>query len=160
MEAPERDWAPIMALMAHLYHMGPWDVERLTEGQLQMYMEQSGHIRLLDHLPMLQANFGQLNEEARLKLIADADKKPDPESVDARAWRIFIRTYQTEQEAAKTAHAAPPLPIHPETAEAIIKWVELGEMSKGPDGARVWREDLFGSGLWDRLLATAEPQGA
>ena len=151
----ERDWGPIMALLAHHYGFGPWDVERLSERQVDMYLSQIGFLRLMDHMPQLQANFGQLNEEARLKLIAEAGQKPDPDSVDARAWRIFIRNYQTESEEAEQQAAAQALPLSQGAAAAFVQMIETGELTRDfALGSLWWRLKVLP--IWLRLLATAD----
>ena len=149
-----RDWGPVMALMANLFHFKPWDVARLTPVQLQMYLAQSGGVRLMQALPALQANFAQLDEEARQKLIADADKPPDPESLDARAWRVFIRSYQTDSEEAEKIVTAQALPISQGAAAAFVNMVETGELTRLTIGSLLWR--LTVSPIWARLLVTAD----
>lgn len=151
----ERDWGPIMALMAHLFHFKPWDVARLSPVQLQMYLAQSGGVRLMQALPQLQANFAQLDEEARQKLIADADKPSDPQSVGSQAWRVFIRQYQTDSEEAEQAQTAQALPLSRGAAAALVGMVETGELTRDyAIGSLLWRTAV--SPIWARLLITAD----
>ena len=99
--APERDWGPIMALLAHYFHLKPWDVERLTESQVQMYLSQINHIRLTDHMPHLSYAYSKYDDEAIAKMLSDSDTPPDPNSLRSRGWRVFIRNYQTDSEEAE-----------------------------------------------------------
>jgi hypothetical protein len=143
--AAEQDWGYILATMANLFYMGPDTVANLTETQLSMYMENSGAIRLQRDMPQLSANFGQLDEKARQKMVDEADKAPDPNSLDARAWRIFIRNYQTANDEAlsESESAAPLLNVSPECAEGIVQWWETGRLNKLPDGAGIWLRHLM-----------------
>jgi hypothetical protein len=153
--AAEQDWGFILATMANLFHMGPDAVANLTEAQISMYMENSGAIRLQRDMPQLSANFGQLSEEARQKMVDEADKAPDPNSLDARAWRIFIRNYQTAKEEAlsESQSVTPLMGISPEAAEGIVRWWESGALYKLPGASTVWRVSLMP--IHKQLLARA-----
>ena len=153
----ERDWGPIMAIMAHLYGFKPWDVERLSEVQLQMFLAQAGYIRLMDHMPHLTYAFSKYDDKAIDQLLADADKEPDPTSKRSRAWRVYIRQYQTDADDAQKTATAEPLNIDPNAAEQIVRWVESGEMSRTPIGSAAWLQVMP---IWDRLTATADLRNA
>ena len=144
-----------MALLANVYGLKPWDVARLTETQIKMYLDQSGGVRLMQALPQLQANFSKLDEEARQKLVDTANKKSDPESLDARAWRVFIRSYQTDSEEAEKVVTAQRLPISQGAAAAIVRMVETGELTREyAIGSLLWRTKIMD--IWQQLLITAE----
>ncbi|WP_407543774.1 hypothetical protein Q0M94_28240 (plasmid) [Deinococcus radiomollis] len=131
--------------MASLYHFGPDAVANLTETQLSMYMENSGAIRLLRDMPQLAANFAQLDKEARQKLIDEAETPPDPNSLDSRAWKVFIRNYQTAREEAAEVETITPLSsLSPEAAEGIVQWWSPGGgLYDLPEGPMIWREHLM-----------------
>lgn len=154
---PPEDWGRILAVLAHFYGFRPWEVERLTEAQVEMYLSNVGYIRFLRDLATLQYSYSKLDDEAVGKMLETASRPPDPNSLRARGWRHFVQAYNAldDEEAREATVQAQRLPIRPETAEAIVQWVEFGEMSRGPDGARVWREDIFP--LWNSLVATAAP---
>ena len=155
MPPSEQDWGPIFVRLAAVYGFRPWDVEGMSEVQVKMYLDGSGSALLMKALPQLQANFAQLDEEARRKLIADADKPSDPQSVDSRAWRVFIRNYQTDSEEAEKVAAAERLPLSRGAAAAIVNMVESGELTREYDmGSFFWRLKI--SPIWKSLLSTAD----
>ena len=155
MPEPERDWGPIFIRLAAVYGFGPWDVERMTEGQIQMYLEGSGAALLMKALPTLQYSFSKYDDEARQKLIDTAETPPDPNSVSARAWRIFTRNYQTDAEEAEKAAAVERLPISRGAAAAIVAMVETGELTRDYGmGSLMWRTRVMG--IWHALIATAQ----
>ena len=144
-----------MALLAAVYGFRPWDVARLTPQQIEMYLEQSGSIRLMQALPQLQANFGKLDEEARLKLIAEAGKSHDPTTVDARAWKIFVRNYQTDREEVEKVQQAEALTISAGAATALVAMIESGELTRDfAMGSLMWRTRIMSR--WHGLLAAAQ----
>lgn len=156
--AAEQDWGRVLSVLAHFYGFRPWEVERLTEAQLGMYLENIGYLRFLRDLAQLQYAFSKMDDDGINKMLAEASKPSDPNSLRARGWRHYVQSYNAlDDEDARDATApAAVLAMRPETAAAIVSWVESGEMSRAPDGARVWREDIFS--LWQSLLAT-EAQG-
>ena len=155
MPPSEQDWGPIFVRLAAVYGFRPWDVEGMSEVQVKMYLDGSGSALLMKALPQLQANFAQLDEEARRKLIADADKPSDPQSVDSRAWRVFIRNYQTDSEEAEKVAAAERLPLSRGAAAAIVNMVESGELTREYDmGSFFWRLKIMN--IWQNLIQTSQ----
>lgn len=154
MSESKQDWGQIMAVLAHYYGFKPWDVMKLSREQVDMYLAQTGMIRLARDMAQLTYHFGKLQDEDIQKMIDTASEKAEPDSLRARGWRVFIRQYQTDSAEAEKAQAAEVLPMRPETAAAIVAWVEFGDQSRAPDGSRIWREDIMP--LWPRLCATAD----
>jgi hypothetical protein len=144
-----------MALLAHYFHLKPWDVERLTEAQVQMYLSQVNHIRLMDHMPHLSYAYSKYSDEAIEKMIAESGRPADPESLRSRGWRLFIRQYQTDSEEAEQQAAAEALPLSQAAAAAFVRMVETGELTRSyPLGSLWWRLKVLP--IWPRLLATAD----
>ena len=154
MQAPERDWGPVFVRLAAVYGFRPWDVERMSEDQIQMYLEGSGAALLMKALPTLQYSFGKFDDEARQKLIDTADHPPDPNSVGARAWRIFTRNYHTDAEEAEKAVSAERLPISRGAAAAIVAMVETGELTRDYGMGSLFCRTLV-MGIWHALIATS-----
>jgi len=142
--ADERNWGPIMAMLAHLYGFRPWDVARLTPEQLEMYIENSGFVRLQRDMPQLTASFAKLDADARQKLVNDEGKDPDPNSIDQRAWRVFTKSYRTVEAEPEQEAATPLASLSPEAAEGIVQWWESGDLYKLPEGGLIWRTQLVG----------------
>ena len=120
-----------------------------------MYLEQSGNIRLMDSMPTLTYSFSKYDEEARQKLIDTANIPPNPDSRDAQAWRIFIRSYQTDAEEAEKAVTAEALSISAGAAAALVAMVETGELTRDYGlGSLCWRTRIMP--VWHGLLAAAK----
>lgn len=110
-----------------------------------MYLDQLGLVREVRDFAQNRYAFGKLDEAARRELL---EAQSGPDSLHTRAWAAYLAPYRARE----TGETVQPLPLHPDTAEAIVAWVEAGELSRSPDGSRVWREYLLP--LWPRLLAT------
>ena len=143
-----------MVRLAAVYGFRPCDIEAFSEEQVQMYLEGSGAALLMKALPMLQYSFSKYDEEARQKLIDTANIPPNPDSRDAQAWRIFIRSYQTDAEDAEKAVTVEALSISAGAAAALVAMVETGELTRDYGlGSLMWRTKIMT--LWPRLLASA-----
>lgn len=149
------DWGRTLAVMARFYGYKAWEVVQLTPDQLEMYLSNVGYIRFLEQMAQLQYSYSKMDDESIEKMLAAGQRPPDPNSIRARGWRAFIAAYNVldDEDAREATAPARKLDMRPETAEAIVAWVESGEMSAGPDGARIWREDVMP--IWGRLMATA-----
>lgn len=135
--------------MAAFYGFKRWEVDELTDEEVAMYLGELKHIRFLRDYPMLRYAFSKFDKEDRAKMLEPAT---GPEATDTRAWEKFIAAYLDDPE---PEAAAQPLNLHPDTAEAIVAWIEAGELSTSPHGADVWR--IHVAPLWRRLLATLRP---
>lgn len=139
--------------MAAFYGYKRWEVDELSDEEVNMYLKELKYIRFLRDYPSLRYAFSKLDKEAREEMLKPAT---GPEAHDTRAWEKFIAVYMDQQE--EEAEVVRPLQIHPDTAEAIVSWIEAGELSTSPHGADVWRIHI--APLWKRLLATLPPPAA
>lgn len=134
--------------MAAFYGYKRWEVDQLTNEEVVMYMEQLPNIRFLRDFGMIRYQFSKFQEEDRKKMLEEAT---GPDDISTRAWQKFISPYLTPEKAGPRAEL---LHLKPETAEAIVSWVEHGGLSKYACGSEIWRRDFHSTGLWSRLLAT------
>jgi hypothetical protein len=149
------DWGRTFAVLAHFYGFKPWDVERLTEMQIQMYMENVGYIRFLEQVAQLQYAFGKLQDEDIEKMLSSAATPPDPNSLRARGWRAFVASYNAMDDDAAREDTAPALrlKLSPGAAKALADMVSSGELTRYPNGSVLWRMRI--QPIWASLVATA-----
>ena len=162
MDSSAEDWGRTISLLSALYHIRPWEVERLTDAQIEMLMENSGYIRHIRDLPMLQYQFSKLDDKAVSELVEDFEaqerdkaaaesagrqyKAPVKNSVRARGWQIFALFPYGLLEDAETQTAY--LSMSAACAEGIARLVE---QRKCPD--RAWRGQI--GPHWDAITALA-----
>ena len=152
----EQDWAEVMVQLAAIYGFRPWDVERLSEQQLTMYLRGIPSARLLRDLPMLQYSYSKVSDEGVAQILEDAARPTDPTApptLRQQGWRAFIRSYLTESEEAQAEISAPALKLSPAAAQALVSFAG-SELMRYPTGSLFWRLRL--APKWDGLLAAAK----
>jgi len=161
------NWGRTVAVLAALYGIKPWEVEKLSDEQIAMLMEESGYIRHLRDLPMLAYHFMKMGEEGHKALVEDYEaqmlerKKAEkagipytPSSknpIQTKAWQYFaLAPYGLLEEASSAAILD--LPISPAAAEGIVRMVEAGKCP-----SRAWRDQLNKepTKLWPSFVAKA-----